>query len=399
MIMINAIGAGLPPLDPGTGAISGTIVDGSTNLPLPGAVVSLVMQLRPSGNAPTQRRIGQQLTDPKGRFVFTDLPPSDGYVLSAQRSAYFSGAYGAQPGSSTGTRIVLADGDWFSRAAVSLWPTSAVTGKVTDERGDPVVGVQVRVLRQLMVAGRAHLAPAAPVATDDRGVYRIAGLDPGAYVVCAPFVHASVPASSSFSAEPTLDVDATTRLVAGRYPTPPARAGAAMAYATSCYPGGMSMAQAAPIEIRYGAEMGDIDLKLVASPVFRVSGRVDGPAEALARLTLRLLPQGSEGLGQGSETATALVSTDGAFTFLNVPAGEYVVDARGTVSQYRVRAAGRGCAFRADARTSEPGRAWLRLEHVEHQHRVRTAAHEHDDAQLRRTAGFLGARDRIGGRP
>ena len=355
VIMINSSpAAALPPLDPGTGALSGTVIDGVTNQPLSGAVVSLVMQMPPAGNAPTQRRIGQQLTDAKGRFVFTDLPPSDGYELTARRAAYFDSAHGALPGSGTGTRIFLSDGDWFSRAGISLWPTSAVTGRVLDERGDPVVGAYVRVLRRLMVAGREHLAPSAPVTTDDRGAYRVAGLDPGAYVVCAPSVQASVPATANVPAEPALlDVDVETRLVVGRYPTPPSRPGTAVAYVTSCYPGGASMSQATPVEVRYGADASDIDLVLRPTPVFRVSGRVEGPAESLGGLSLRLLPRGSEGLGQGSETATALVSPSGAFTFLNVPAGDYIVDVRGTMAQYQVLATIRGGAFRTAAPAAE----------------------------------------------
>jgi len=59
----------------------------------------------------------------------------------------------------------------------------------------------------------------------------------------------------------------------------------------------------------------------------RVSGIVEGPPESLRTLTLRLLPAGLENLGFGAETATALVAADGRFTFLNVPAGDYRIDA------------------------------------------------------------------------
>jgi hypothetical protein len=42
-------------------------------------------------------------------------------------------------------------------------------------------------------------------------------------------------------------------------------------------------------------------------------------------MTVRLLPIGNEALGFGSETATALVGGDGAFTLLRVPAGNYTM--------------------------------------------------------------------------
>ena len=124
------------------------------------SVVTLAIQARPGT---PQRRVGQQLTDRRGRFVFVDLPASDGYLVTVRRNAYFDGAFGAEPGSVTGTPLLLGDGDWFDHAAVKLWPTGAIGGAVIDERGEPVAGAYVRVLRQLMVAGRVHLAPSAPV--------------------------------------------------------------------------------------------------------------------------------------------------------------------------------------------------------------------------------------------
>ena len=50
------------------------------------------------------------------------------------------------------------------------------------------------------------------------------------------------------------------------------------------------------------------------------------------------MPAGSEELGLGAEAATALVGPDGTFMFLNVPAGDYVIDARGTITEYEFSA-------------------------------------------------------------
>jgi hypothetical protein len=69
-----------------------------------------------------------------------------------------------------------------------------------------------------------------------------------------------------------------------------------------------------------------------------VSGMVQGPNEALRQFTLRLLPAGSEELGIGAEAATALVGPDGRFAFVNVPAGEYTIDARATITEYEFEA-------------------------------------------------------------
>jgi hypothetical protein len=68
---------------------------------------------------------------------------------------------------------------------------------------------------------------------------------------------------------------------------------------------------------------------------------VVAPPDALAFLTLRLLPAGMESLGQGAEAATAFVAADGQFTFLNVPAGSYTVDAPVRHNEFVVATPGR----------------------------------------------------------
>ena len=58
-----------------------------------------------------------------------------------------------------------------------------------------------------------------------------------------------------------------------------------------------------------------------------------GPSEAVSNLVVRLLIEGGETMGAGSEQATALVGTDGRFTMVGVPAGRYVLDARTQFSE------------------------------------------------------------------
>jgi len=341
---VSPAGVGPPPLTApspfapgapttGTGAISGVVIDGATGRPLAEAIVTARIEGRAVTTTLAPRPVGQQITDAKGRFVFTDLAPADGYLISARRAGYFAAGYGAPRGTTNGTRVVLADGEWFSKVQITLWPTAAISGRVLDERGEPVVGAYVRVLRQLSIAGGTHLAPANPVTTDDRGVYRITGLDPGRYLVCAPSVQASVPTAANLTAEPAIDLDVLNRLVAGRYPAPPS-SGPAMVYPIACYPDRSPVSQAAPIELDFGADRTNVDIRFQAVPAWRISGRVDGVPEALPGLTVRLLAAGSEELGQGSEAATALVGKDGSFTFLGVPSGQYLLDVRGTLAEY-----------------------------------------------------------------
>ena len=153
----------------------------------------------------------------------------------------------------------------------------------------------------------------------------------------------SVPAATRIGAavtnapEGAVDVDDTTRLLIGRYPLPPPSAnGRTMTYGAAFHPNVAAVAEAPVVEITFGDDRTGIDVALTPVPAVRVSGIVEGPPEALTTMTLRLLPVGMENLGLGSEAATALVGSNGSFTFLNVPAGPYILDAPLTFSQYQI---------------------------------------------------------------
>ena len=118
----------------------------------------------------------QQRTGPAGQFVFFNVP--DGYYfLISTRNGYFPGAYGQRRPNGQGAPILVTkDSDLF--AQLRMHRKGAITGRVLDENGVGIEGVPV-------VAYRAHL-PLRVVAqgtSDDRGVYRIHGLDAGKYWV------------------------------------------------------------------------------------------------------------------------------------------------------------------------------------------------------------------------
>ena len=118
----------------------------------------------------------QQRTGPAGQFVFFSVP--DGYYfLISTRNGYFPGAYGQRRPNGQGTPILVTkDSDLF--AQLRMHRKGAITGRVLDENGVGIEGVPV-------VAYRAHLPlrVAAQGTSDDRGVYRIHGLDAGKYWV------------------------------------------------------------------------------------------------------------------------------------------------------------------------------------------------------------------------
>jgi hypothetical protein len=338
----------------GTAAISGTIIDSATHRPLAGAIVGL----RVDTMVPTAR-ITRQITDETGRFLFQGLPASDSYAVYAAKFGYLDGSYGQPVMLGPTSHIALREGQWFGDATIVLWKPSSISGRVLDERAEPVVDAFVRVLLEQFVAGDTHLV-AGPIAkTDDHGAYRISGLIPGPYLVVVPSVQDTVPVgrfggpppgpttAQSLSGIPpmsrtdaALDFDGAARLVLGNYPTPPPPVdGRAQAYPTTFFPGTLSIATANRVDLGVAEDKQGIDVALQPVPTGRIAGTVIGPADAISGLTLRLVPAGLDDLGGGSEAATSLVTADGTFSFLNVPAGAYIIDSRQSVSELSLQTA------------------------------------------------------------
>jgi hypothetical protein len=328
LLAICLLALGLQTAQEPLSAVSGVAVDGSTGRPLAGALIYLVGER--AGSRVIQTR---QVTDPKGRFVFANLPPADQFTLTGSKSGYldgFNAPESAAPGTSTPIRITA--GEWFPSARVALYPPGAVGGRVVDESGSPVAGADVRLLSRVKIQGRSELASGPSMRTDDRGAFRFAGLPPGQYVVMVPSVQTSVP--SSFAGERNRwGSDAAglelggARLLVDRYVIPPPPSGGRLlAYPATFYPSTTTAAEAGAITLGYAESRNDIELHLAPVRTFRVTGTVSGGKDAMINLTLRLLPAGLENLSFGSEAATALVDGDGRFTFLGVPEGSYLLD-------------------------------------------------------------------------
>jgi hypothetical protein len=155
------------------GVVQGTVQEYASGYPLSRTVVRLIPV--PRADNIDLKQI-QLRSAGAGQFVFFNVP--DGYYfLIATRNGYFPGAYGQRRPNGQGTPILVTkDSDIF--AQLRMHRKGALTGRVLDENGVGIEGVPV-------VAYRAHL-PLRVVGqgtSDDRGVYRIHGLDSGKYWV------------------------------------------------------------------------------------------------------------------------------------------------------------------------------------------------------------------------
>ena len=134
------------------------------------------------------------MTTSNGSFVFHDLPPGH-YSLAATAFGYERSEYPPHV-------VDVADSSKPSSASLRLWRFASISGTITDEHGEPVVGVPVSALHRQTPTGGLAFRHEADVDTDDRGVYRFSQLPPGNYVVGALSSSISMPAgfADQFSA-------------------------------------------------------------------------------------------------------------------------------------------------------------------------------------------------------
>ena len=154
------------------GTIQGVVVENASGRPLARTVVRLEPVAKSGGTArPMNTR-----TSLTGNFTFPTVPPGI-YILSSTRDGYFPTAYGQRLPTGHGTPIeVTEDSKLFIE--LRMRHMGAITGRVLDENGVGAAGVQV-----VCYHARLPLRSAGNGLTDDRGVYRIHGLEPGKYWV------------------------------------------------------------------------------------------------------------------------------------------------------------------------------------------------------------------------
>lgn len=152
------------------GVVQGVVIEYASGHPMARTRV-LLKSVSPSRVAPLTTRSGNS-----GEFMFDGLPEGL-YLLTAMRDHYFPASFGQHLPGGQGTPFqVTADSHVF--AELRMHRMGAITGRVLDENGIGLTSVPVVAYRArlpLRLAGRAE--------SDDRGVYRIHGLDPGKYWV------------------------------------------------------------------------------------------------------------------------------------------------------------------------------------------------------------------------
>jgi uncharacterized protein (DUF2141 family) len=322
---------------PPTGIIVGTVVDAATGAPVPEAIVGLT-----ASTAPPTARGRMVLTDRGGRFLFTSV--ARGAVrLTANASGYLSGAAGAVRPNGPPQILDVGDGEHIDGVVIRLFRYGAITGRVTDEAGEPVVGLTVHAFRSALVGGARRLSPTLPIRdpahntlvslnseTDDRGLYRFSPLVPGDYiigVVSAPWTRPAAGSASDWGNGQVTIGDWRWSLGSTLHPPAPADDGPVLVYPTTFFPASATPANATVVTIASADERAGVDFALRLTPAVRVSGVATGPDGPAKDLDISLLPAGIDQFATEStlRTPTATTSATGTFTFLGVTPGTYTL--------------------------------------------------------------------------
>ena len=124
----------------------------------------------------------QTLTDRNGRALLLGL--AKGRVrLSVTHQSYLNATYGQERPGDAGTFMPIGGEQTIGPITIRMKRGATIAGVVTTESGDPLVGVKVEACRRGFEQAARRFLDGGSDVTDDRGAYRISGLQPGDYLI------------------------------------------------------------------------------------------------------------------------------------------------------------------------------------------------------------------------
>ena len=264
--------------EPATGTISGEIVD-ETGHPLMNVAV---MVTATNGEHTTK----SEATDENGKFTVRELQPG-AYRIQFRAPAYVQDEIFSR--TPNGSPRVFRTGE---NVAITLLKGGVITGTVTDQSGNPIVGVNVTGVR-IKLTDEPNVSVdsgGSSRMTDDRGIYRLYGLRPGKY-----FVYAG--AGNTYGRPGPYDKDAATYYPSSNRDT------------------------AAIVNVQTSQEVPGIDIRYRGERGFSISGSVTGAVERFVMFSL-VLPGNPTPI---ASTYSQEVDGRNVFAFSNLPNGDYKI--------------------------------------------------------------------------
>jgi len=271
-----------------TCALRGKVVSSVDGTPLGGAMVQV------SGE-----RAQSTMTSTEGAFVFPSLKPGD-FAVQAIKPGYFTASQ-LNPSSVPAfhIRVDASTGP----VVLKLIPEGVVSGRILDENGEPVEGMQVWLQPTKASASSTTVLtkPSNGLETNEIGEYRIAGVRPGSYLLIASGEQGPQMGWQEGFTEESEAVRQTER-----------------SYPITYYPGTLSRSQAIPIQVKAGTAQ-RLEIRVAKQPLYRIAGRVEA-VEAAERVRLILISPANRG-----PSGMARMTGDGSFVIPQVSPGEYLL--------------------------------------------------------------------------
>ncbi len=283
--------------------VAGRVVTAATGSPLKSARVALVPE-----DSHSYRQLYATPSDSDGRFAFKDIVAGR-YRFFASRAGFLDEYYKA---TSHDNDVILSlkDGEEVKGVLFRMTRAAVITGRVSNEDGEPMEGVEVTALSKpdeeeleeesSLTNGMRLLQPASSAKTDDRGQYRIFGLEPGEYYVRADDV-------SSLNA--VGDDSSLVREVVGSE------------YASVFYPGVTKVDQGQRISLKAGDEV-EADVLMHRVKTVEITGRVVDPTGPSGHVSVSLEPVDDIGSDFDRHDTT---DENGHFRLRNIPEGIYFI--------------------------------------------------------------------------
>jgi hypothetical protein len=281
-------------------SVEGKAVDSKTGAPVRFAIVALTGPFleseRVGSGRPTRATTKEITADEQGRFVFKELAPG-AYGLTARREGY-EPILGA-----TGTvrdMLNVEAGKNLDGITIKMPPCGVIAGKVVNEKGEPLRGVELVALRYYYGAWlwSPSVAPDIPlkVFSNDIGEFRIANLMHGQYIVRA----AALPPAAPAGVTPAL-------------------------YPSVLFPNALTPENAQPLMVASG-EVTRADFTLQPGPAYRITGTID-PGGSTGQVCFGLAPKNYNSALAQVIGRVARPANSTRFTIYDVPPGSYVLSA------------------------------------------------------------------------
>jgi hypothetical protein len=231
------------------------------------------------------------ITTAEGKFSVIGLPGGN-YNISADRLGFVSDRRSQ-------TVLELKPGNHRNDVKLTLNPTGAVVGTVVDAEGEPV--------ENCTVTAESNRGTETSV-TDANGRFRIGGLAPGKYRIKAKPNEPQLP--------PEIRTDGTVEAH----------------YAETYYPSALDAKGGSIVNVDPGGEGGGTEIRLVRTPIVRVSGKVTGIPQGTEHVFLmvqredtnrRNMGWGFSMISNTGWSGGAQVKKDGTFALWRLSPGPY----------------------------------------------------------------------------